>query len=47
MTSNKQQIIFNSAIKLLEQQNLVRLYIKKKVDKKTLDEKGIKLMQPI
>lgn len=34
-------------MKLIEQQNLVRLYMRRKADKKTLDDKGIKLKQPV
>ena len=47
MIPNKKTTIKKSATHFLEQQRLLRLYLQGKINKKTLDENGIKLKQPV
>ena len=46
-TKTKKEVIQSSAKRFFEEQVLVRSYLKGKIDKKTLDAKGIKLKMPL
>ena len=46
-TKSKKQIIRDSAKRFLAEQELVRSYLKGKIDKNSLNDKGIKFRMPI